>query len=593
MFRLRRPWFLCLLAALALLTAPGCKKSKTHKAQPASQKSDERSETVIFDIDGGRVLNPDVWNPFVPGARLDHGFHQAMMEPLFMLNYVSGEIEPWLGESFVCDESLKTWTLKLRPGIAWSDGEAFNADDVVFTVTMLLDHAPELLYSAALKTWIDTVEKVDDLTVRFNLKDPNPRFQLDYWSVKTWGGPNIVPEHVWKDKDPLTFKNYDPALGWPIGTGPYKLKNVSQTEFVYVLDDQWWGARSGWKPLPIPKKLVWTWYGPEETRAGSMANGDLDSLMDVSLGAFQALKQRNPNIVVWSSQSPYAWLDPCPRSFEVNHTMPPWGDKDMRWALNYAINREEIVTIAYEGTTLPARLFFPAYPPLNRYVDLLDKAGLYEKFPVMKHDPDKAKAIIESKGYVKNKNGYYEKDGKELALLITTHEAFIEKQRVAQVLVEEFQRIGINASTRNEAGATWTDNFQFGNFESRMGWQATGSVTEPWSSMDTMSARWILPVGERAQYNGWRWKNEAYSALVAQIGVLPLNDPTIDDLFVQAMTIWLEELPVIPVTQARKLIPFDTSHWTGWPTSENNYMHPPTWWQSTHKIIHTLKPVGP
>ena len=58
-----------------------------------------RKDTVIFDIDGGRVVTPDLWNPYVPGNRRDHGYHQAMIEPFFILNYESGEIEPWLAES--------------------------------------------------------------------------------------------------------------------------------------------------------------------------------------------------------------------------------------------------------------------------------------------------------------------------------------------------------------------------------------------------------------------------------------------------------------------------------------------------------------
>ena len=87
------------------------------------------------------------------------------------------------------------------------------------------------------------------------------------------------------------------------------------------------------------------------------------------------------------------------------------------------------------------------------------------QFPLMTHDPAKAKEIIEGKGYTLNGDGYYEKDGKQLTLDIATHEAFIEKQRIAQVLVEQFQAIGINASTHNEAGATWGDNFHLGNFE--------------------------------------------------------------------------------------------------------------------------------
>jgi peptide/nickel transport system substrate-binding protein len=54
----------------------------------------------------------------------------------------------------------------------------------------------------------------------------------------------------------------------------------------------------------------------------------------------------------------------------------------------------------------------------------------------------------------------------------------------------------------------------------------------------------------------------------------------------------MDELPVIPITQAKKIIPFDTTYWTGWPTFENDYIHPPTWWQSTHVIIHNLQPAG-
>src|SRR6185503_20384277 len=52
----------------------------------------ERRKTVIFDIDGGRVVDPELWNKYVPGSRLDQGFHQAVAEPLFVLNYVTGEI---------------------------------------------------------------------------------------------------------------------------------------------------------------------------------------------------------------------------------------------------------------------------------------------------------------------------------------------------------------------------------------------------------------------------------------------------------------------------------------------------------------------
>jgi peptide/nickel transport system substrate-binding protein len=560
----------------------------------------ERRKTVIFDIDGGRVADPELFNPYVPGRRLDQGVHQAVMEPLFMLNYETGEIEPWLGTEMTSNDAFDVWTLKLRDGIKWSDGEDFNADDVVFTINMLLDNAPELNWSAGLENWIENVEKVDDSTVTINLKKSNPRFQLDNFSVRIWGGPTIVPEHIWQDQDPLTFKNFDLDQGWPIFTGPYTVDNVNETEFTYVRNDDWWGAEAGWKDLPEPEKLIWVWYGPEETRVAAMVNGGLDSMMDVTLGALLAAQQRNPEIVAHFGEMPFAWVpDPCSRTFEVNHTVAPWDNKDMRWALNYAIDRDEIVAIAYEGSTFKSRHFFPAYPPLDRFVDLAEDAGLYETYPMLEHNPDKAKDLIEANGYVLNEDsGYYEKDGQELTIDIATHEAFIEKQRIAAVIVEEFQRIGINATTRNEAGGTWGDNFELGTFEARVGWQTCGSVNEPWASLDTFNTGWLTPVGERTagNQNAWRWSGEkadAYSAIIDEMGVLPLGDPQLDDLFVEAMEIWLEELPAIPVTQAEKIIPFSNTYWTGWPTADNAYIHPPTWWQHTHAIIHNLEAVAP
>jgi peptide/nickel transport system substrate-binding protein len=566
-------------------------------AEEAAPAAFDRTKTLIMDIDGGRLQDPEgVYNPYVPGNRRDQGFHQVCLEPLFILNYQTGAFEPWLGESFVSNETLDEWTLTLREGVTWQDGTPFTADDVVFTIQTLIDNAPELSDSGAMKQWVKSVEKVDDLTVLFTLNNPNPRFQLDYFSVRIWGGVNFMPKHIWENVDPLTFKNFDLAAGLPMCTGPYKLTSSSPTEVVWTRHDDWWGAKTGLYKLPEPETIIWTWAGPPETRAALMANGQLDSLMDITLGALQALQAQNPNVITWFADPPFAWVpDPCSRTFEFNTTVAPWDDPEMRWAVNYLIDRDKIVEIAYENTTLKSRHFFPAYPPLDALVDKAIEAGAWDLDQLWTYDPAKAAEIIESKGYVKNANGYYEKDGKELTMDITTHEAFIEKQRIAQVLVEDFQAAGINASTRNEAGSTWGDNLNNGEFETRMGWQTCGSVNEPWNSLDQFNVMWLKPVGERADRNGWRWSGpaaEEYSKLVDEMGVLPIGAPKVEELFVQAMDIWFDELPVIPVTQAKKIIPFDTTYWTGWPTFDNQYIHPPTWWQHFHVILQNLTATG-
>lgn len=558
------------------------------ESEPAMSEGEAmRRKTVIFDIGGGRVPDPTSWNPYIPSAREDHGLHQAMMEPLFILNYETGDIMPFQAESSTQNEAADEWTITLRDGIKWSDGEVMNAEDLLFTVNLLLQN-PDLDKAGGMNTWVESVEQVDDLTVSFTLTGPNPRFILDHFAVKIFESQvSVIPEHIWADQDPITFTNYDPDQGWPVFTGPYLLESVSETEFVYVRDDNWWGVEAGFEDLPAPERLVWTTFGTEDTKVAAMSSDGLDSLMDISLGAFFALQQRNPNTVAYFQDLPYAWPDPCARNIELNLTVEPWNDPDMRKALNFAIDRDEVVAIAYEGATKPSRFFFPAYAGLERYVDLIDTSS------ITTFDPEQARSLIESKGYVLNEDtGYYELDGVELAVNIQTPEPLIENQKIAQVVVEQWQRIGINASSGNVAYGTFWDNFFNGNYDARSGWQTCGSINEPWASLDTLNASYVVPVGERSSKNAWRWENEEFSALVDQIGVLPLGDPQIDELFVEAAEIYMDELPVIPVTQAKKIIPFNETYWTNWPSADNPYIHPPTWWQSTHVIIHNLEPAN-
>lgn len=586
---MNRKLFLLVITVVMLFSVVVTAPTSTANAQ------DDRKSTMILDIDGGKVATPDLWNPFVPGNRRDHGFHQAVMEPLFILNYETGNYDGWVGESMTANDKLDQWTLKLRKGVTWSDGQAYTSKDVVFTINMLIKKGNETLSNAAdLQSWVKDVQAPDDLTVVFNLLKPNPRFQLDYFAVKIWGGVNIVPEHIWKDQDPLTFKNYDKAKGWPVFSGPYKLAgfNDAGTEFTYSRDDNWWGAKSGFKPLPAPKTLIWTWAGPEEARAALMADNKLDSLMDITIGTFTALQGKNKNVIAWLDQKPFVTLDPCSRVFMFNVSKAPWDTKEMRWAINYAIDRDEIVKVAYEGTTVKSKSPFPAYAPLNAYVKKLEDAKVFETYPLWTHDVAKAKSMIEALGWKMGSDGYYAKDGKTLTMDISTHNAFIEKQRIADVLVEQFQKAGIKASRHDEAAATWDDNRNRGNFDTQMNWMNCGSVSEPWATMDTMSNRYLKPVGELASNDPMRWNNDDFSKLTAEIGTLPLGDPKIDPLFVKAMSLYYAELPTIPITQARKLIPFNTTYWTNWPTAKNNYASAWTWWQSFYEILVAVKPAG-
>ena len=249
-----------------------------------------REDTVIFDLGGNVIPDPHNLNPLVPSPT-GPGMRQCAWEPLFTLNYETGKIESWTGESFTSNQKLDVWTLSIRPGVEWSDGEAFTADDVVFTInTLLNDRTQSLGNAASMQQWVKRVEKTGLLTVRFDLKSPNPRFKLDYFSVRVGSSMVILPEHIWADQDPSTFKFYDSNKGWPIGTGAYRLVSASANEFVFDRRDDWWRAKTDFRPLPQPKRLIWVTAGVEENRALQVVNNQLDSITDITLGVFESIR---------------------------------------------------------------------------------------------------------------------------------------------------------------------------------------------------------------------------------------------------------------------------------------------------------------
>lgn len=554
-----------------------------------------REDTVIFDIDSSNIANPTNFNWMVPGTLRNHGAHQAMWEPLFILNYETGEIEPWLATSFDANETLDVWTLNLREGIKWSDGEAFNADDVMFTIQMLLDDETATLGEAAnMQQWVESIEKIDDLTVQFNLKEPNPRFQLDYFSVRIWGGLSIMPEHVWAGQDPFTFTFYDEEQGWPIGTGPYTLTSAETDRMVWDRNDDWWGAEAGFMELPEPLRLIWIITSTEENRAQLMSNAQLDSVMNLTLGAFEAIQARNPNVVAWFPELPYAWADPCPRELNFNTQVAPWDNVNMRKAVSLIIDRQQIIDIAYEGTTTASRSMFVQYGGMEPIISAIEEAGMTLS-PTA--DVAAAQALIEGEGYTLNGSGLYEKDGEVLTADVVVNNSSIEYTRTVDVIVEQLIAAGIDAVSRPVTGATHGDLTDNGEYDLSYAWDSCGSVNEPWNSMNHFSTEFLAPLGERPPggNNKVRWDTEgaqAYSDIVAEIGTLPLGDPAIVDMVVEAYQYFYDEVPVLPLVQASKLVPFDTTYWTGWPTSENNFNHPASWWQSTHQMIHNLTKAG-
>ncbi len=555
--------------------APEATATQAAAAKPMDYLNAAREDTVIFD-QPYKLETFDNWNPYTPGNAFGWGMSEIGTDGLIYLNYGDGKYILWMAESYSSNDAATEWTLKLRKGITWNDGVPFTADDIVYSIDLQIKNE-KLGNHFYWVEWLDKVEKVDDLTLKFTLKKPNVRF-----AAERFGGglglfqDAIVPKHIWEGvEDPNTFKNFDLEKGLPLGTGAYILAKVTTNEVIMVRNDNWWGAKTGFQKLPLPKKVVYSYVGTEEVRTQTAIDNGFDSMQDITVGALEAILAQNPKWEAWFKQKPYAVPDPCARILSINSAKEPWNDKDMRKMLSLVMDRQQIVDIAYEGSTTLAAYFWPAYPSMKPYADLIDPA-VYQSF--LKPDLTKAAEILTAKGYVKG-DKYWAKDGKDLSIEIQVPEDFIELQRIGDVYVEQLQKFGVNASEA-KLGSVYYDNASRGDYEAQSNWFACGSINEPWSTLNQFTGE-AAPIGEAAKggpiNNQWRWSNKEYTDLVAQIGTTKMDDPKLLDLTKQALAILYDELPAFPAAQSRKIVPFNNTYWTNWPTSDNYYIWPCNW----------------
>src|SRR5258708_38569325 len=171
-----------------------------------------------------QVPSPTNFSPYA-GVLLHqrNSLHYTVNEMLFYTNHNTNQIIPWQAESYRYNDGFTEITVKIRNGVKWSDGQAFTADDVVFTIDMLKAVAPTLVLSSAIKEWVAKAEAPDPLTVKITLAKPGPRFVQDFLAQGQATRFVVVPKHIWKDQDAKTFGVFDLAKGWPVGTGPYRL----------------------------------------------------------------------------------------------------------------------------------------------------------------------------------------------------------------------------------------------------------------------------------------------------------------------------------------------------------------------------------
>ncbi|MGC9086168.1 MAG: ABC transporter substrate-binding protein [Thermoproteota archaeon] len=534
-----------------------------------------RSETLIMTETAEAVIF-DSFNPFIPmGMHGAYGPSQLLIERLFYVNYATGEKIFWLATGYEYSKDFKTFVLHIRKGVTWSDGEPFTSKDIAFTVNMLKKN-PALYGSSFYNEWVSNVSTPDDFTIVFNLTKPNPLF---HFAIR---GQVWVPEHIWKDKDPSNFKNNP-----PIFTGPYKLFKVlpDKKMYIYVRRDDYWGKALGY--FPEPKYVIWKESSPPDIEAVEVIKNQIDHAHRVTYSCplLVSLHDANKNITL------AGFWDPCPRGVWINCYKYPLNYSQVRWAISYCVNREKLAKIIWAPfETIPAKYPWSVYAHLKPFIfsDVLAKYNLT-------YDPQKAEKILDDLGFKKGPDGIrVTPNGTRLSFTIITP-AYVggPEYTIAFDLAQELTKIGIEAKVKTLPWATFDELTSTGQFDITSHWLC-GAWDDPRQLYDTFHSKYIVPIGTRAMAGNWvRLKDPEFDAVIDELNKLSPDDPNALPVYKKALEIYMRDLPGIPVVQTIFVMDFDNTYWTGWPTQDNLYIQPFTWWDSFLLIMFHLKPVKP
>ena len=546
-----------------------------------------RERTVIFYFggSGGTWASAGICNPYAIGWTHQNG-EACCIEGLEYYSAFADEFQPWLAESHEFSADYTELVIKIRKGAEWSDGEPFTARDVAFTLNMLIDYAPQLRNSSRVKEWVEEVTAVDDFTCKIKFFTPQPRFYFDYLTFKFDTGIYIIPEHIFKDVEDVTaFKFFDPEKGWPVVTGPYNYTYFTNTQKFLDRRDDWWAAKIGFMPLPEPERILCLPMVDDTMAAQLCITNQIDACLDLRPATIATILEQNPNVVTHSMRKPpYGYVDWWPNNIWFNVLEEPFSNPDIRWAVSYVIDRQQAIDVAY-GTDCgtPNVLFLPTYKSLMPFLENIE--DLLEKYPTNEYNLEKSAELMEKNGYTKDSEGFWEKDGKRFSFGLGGWQIYAD---IGPVLVELLRKGGFEVDFNMAADHSQRKSVGEPNYAWLVG--HGGSVgPDPFLSCDLYNARTVAKTGEPD--SSWRWKNEAYTAIIDEMASVPMGDPKVMELWREAMEIWLRELPSLPFIQWYHRIPMNFTYWTGWPTEEDPYLNGAPWHLTWPRIIDRLKAV--
>jgi len=436
-----------------------------------------------------------------------------------LVEFVPGgtAVKPALAESWEVSEDGKSFTFHLREGVKFHDGTDFNADAVVFSFERQFKEDHPYYDLGPWKYWgymdmdniVDEVVAVDEYTVRFDLKKPEAPFianlAMDFAAI-------VSPAAV--EKYGEDFKNN------PVGTGAFKFVSwTKDSDIVFDRNPDYWDA-----PVYLDR-LILKVIPDATSRWLALQKGEVDLIDFPSMEDIPAMKEAEDIQVIQQAGLNVGYL-------ALNTEKKPYDSKLVRQAMNYAIDKSEIIEGVFGEAGQPAKNPIP--PGMWSYNDDI------EPYP---YDPEKAKELLAEAGYP---NGFET----EIWAMPVARPYNPNARKIAEIMQAQLAKVNVDVEIVTYEWGTYLSKTDMGEHQAAMlGW--TGDNGDPdnflWLLLSEPAAQ--LPAGNIAL-----WKNAEFTELCSEAKQISDQEKR-EELYRKAQVIFHEEAPWVPIAHSVVTVP--------------------------------------
>ncbi len=388
-----------------------------------------------------------------------------------------------LAKSWSISPDKKSITFKLKSGLQWADGKPLTSEDVLFTWQLVTDEETRSPY-ASNYLLVKKAEALNPQTFRVTYE------QAYVPALNSWAGLQILPKHLLKGQDVHTTA----FARKPVGSSYYQLDKWNHKENIKLSRN----PKSVLGPAKI-QSLVSRIIPDSATQFLELMADNIDQ-MSLDPITYSRIIPRRP--ILKEKLNLYKQLGNGYTYLGFNLKRKPFDDIRVRKAINYAIDKQEIIDGVYLGLAIDIA---SPYKPGTRWSNPDLKPYPY--------DPDKALTLLKEAGFVKNSDGILELDGKPLAFDIITNNGNKLREKTAVIIQRRLKEIGIDVKVRTIEWASFIKRFiNTGDF-------------------DVTILGWSLGL-EPDQYNIWHSSQQAEG----QFNFLGYNNPNVDKLLEKGRT---------------------------------------------------------